>query len=117
MEETGEKGYRDALAMLALEDRPGAVMLCNNEITTAFLQAARETGLRLPEDMEFVGLDRIEMLELASIPSNYIERDAARLGRAAMEMLLSRISSPDSPKERRQLKPVVNCSRLLNSSR
>lgn len=71
LEETGEKGYRDALAML----------------------------------------------ELAGIPSNYIERDAARLGRAAMEMLLSRISSPDSPKERRQLKPVVNCSRLLNSSR
>lgn len=111
-----EMGYRDAMAMLALKDRPGAVMLCNNEITAGFLQAARETGLRLPEDMEFVGLDRIEMLELTGIPSNYIERDAAVLGRAAMEMLLSRIKNPGAPKERRQLKPVVNCSSLLHPS-
>ena len=107
-----EMGYRDAKKLLSLSERPTCVMLCNNEITIGFMEAIRESGLRIPYDIQFVGLDRIELFELAGIPMNYIERNATVLGRAATELLLSRRESPDSPKERRQLKPIVSCSWL-----
>ena len=47
-------GYRGFEALMNLPDRPTAVFTTNHDITMGFLTAAREQGLRVPEDRKSV---------------------------------------------------------------
>ena len=87
--------------LLAMADRPTAVLTCNNRITMGFLRALYERGEQLPNDIACVSLDRIEALDSIQLPLNYIERDAAKMGREAANLLVSRMANPGRP--RRQL--------------
>ena len=44
------------------------------------------------------GLDRIETLELLGNNYNFIERDAMKMGREAIKLLINRMAFPDRPK-------------------
>ena len=51
---TGDEALR---ALLALEPRPTAVLCANDEMAAGLMRAAREAGLRIPEDLSVVGFD------------------------------------------------------------
>lgn len=89
--------YVLARKMLAMEDRPTAVLTSNNRTTIGFLRALCERGEEVPRDIVCVGLDKIEMLETIKYPLNYIERDARQMGREAATLLFSRMMTPGCP--------------------
>ncbi|WP_145475526.1 substrate-binding domain-containing protein, partial [Staphylococcus hominis] len=49
-----EDGYRRAKAMLELAVRPTALFCCNDLLAVGALRAARELGLRVPEECSVV---------------------------------------------------------------
>ena len=102
-----ELGYKQAKELLNMADRPTCVMLCNNEISYGFLCALRESGLKLVRDIQCVGLDRIDLLDIMDAGFNYIERDGELLGRTAAELLVKRIKSPERPREQICLLPKI----------
>ena len=81
-----------------MEDRPTAVLTCNNRTTLGFLKALSERGESVPDDIVCFGLDRIETLELLGNNYNFIERDAMKMGREAIKLLINRMAFPDRPK-------------------
>ena len=91
-------------------DRPTAVLTCNNRTTLGFLKALSERGESVPDDIVCFGLDRIETLELLGNNYNFIERDAMKMGREAIKLLINRMAFPDRPKMEVVLdtKPIVN---------
>lgn len=91
------RSYELAKELLAMEERPTAVLSCNNRTSLAFLKALYERGEKISEDIACIGLDRIEALDIISTDFNYIQRDAFKMGKKAMELLINRMAFPDKP--------------------
>lgn len=92
------RAYELSKELLAMDERPTAVLTCNNRTSLGFLKALHERGESIPKDICCIGLDRLEDLDIIGNPFNFIERDARKLGRAAVELLISRMAFPDRPK-------------------
>ncbi len=50
-------GFRSTAALLDLDDPPQAIFCFNDRVAMGGYHAARERGLRIPEDVSFVGFD------------------------------------------------------------
>jgi len=91
------KAYELSKKLFDMEDRPTAVITCNNRTTLGFIKALRERKEKVPEDIVYVGLDRIEELDVMGYKMNYIERDGKIMGQKAYELLARRIKCYDEP--------------------
>ena len=67
------------------------------------IRAAREAGIRVPEDLSIMGFDNLEIAEITFPPLTTIHQPKYELGKAAMELLLEMVSNPDRGPERRTI--------------
>ena len=93
--ETG--GFEMMLQVLGAPEPPTAVFTCNDLTTIGALKAFQARGIRLPEEMSFVGFDDLPTAELLDPPLTVIAQPSRRLGAQAAELLLRRIAEPDAP--------------------
>jgi len=89
--------YEMSKQLLAMEDRPTAVLTCNNRTSMGFLKAVYERGEALSKDIACIGLDRIEALDIVYPEFSYIKRDAMKMGLKGIDLLLKRMKNPDKP--------------------
>ena len=89
-----ENGYRSALDLLRRPSRPTALVVGANQQTVGALQAVRELGLRIPDDLSFVGADENLMTSLIEPPLTVIWRDMELIGAHAAILLLERLGQP-----------------------
>jgi len=89
---TPDSGYQFAKQMLKLEPKPTAIFAGNNFMAVGALQALREEGLRIPQDVALVGFDDIPQGSLISPALTVVSQPAYEMGVAAAESLLSRLS-------------------------
>lgn len=92
-----DKGYALANKLLAMEDRPTAVITCNNTTSLGFLKALQERGEKIAKDIDLIGLDQIEALNIIGMNFNFIERNEKKIGEHAIKLLLDRIENPKKP--------------------
>ncbi len=85
---------------LALEDRPRAVFVWSDLDAVPLINAARMSGIRVPEDLAIIGYDNSPMAAIPLVGLTSVDQNAAALGRTAAEMLLGRI---DGREEARHL--------------
>jgi len=97
---------RDAAGPL-LEDRPTAVFCDDDVIAAGLYLAARERGLRIPEDLSVVGFDNMDFARVLAPPLTTVALDAERLGAIAFELLDARMGG------RRARRRVVLPAELL----
>lgn len=102
-------GSRAARTLLAAPDPPSALFSANDLMAIGALDAAREAGLSLPEDLALVGYDDIEAAALVSPPLTTVVNPAYEAGRAAGRLLADRMTKGYTG-ERRE---VVLHSRLV----
>lgn len=69
-------------------DRPAAIVAQNDAIALAVLQASRELGLQVPQDLSVVGFDDIPEAAHSDPPLTTFAQPRVRLGRSALELLL-----------------------------
>ncbi|WP_133767506.1 substrate-binding domain-containing protein [Amnibacterium kyonggiense] len=101
---TRDGGFSAGAALLALDERPRALLCANDLIAIGVLDAARAARLRVPEDLAVVGFDDIETADLVSPRLTTVMNPAADLGAACARALLRRIElGPDAPYERTTL--------------
>ena len=64
-------------------------MFCRTDVLAlGALRAARDMGLRVPEDISLIGHDDIVLVELSDPALTTIRIDKARIGELAVQMLL-----------------------------
>jgi len=80
-------GYRAAIDLLALPDRPTAIFAFNDAMAAGVIRAAREKGLTLPEDLSIVGFDDAETAAYATPALTSVRQPLQDMGRVAVEML------------------------------
>lgn len=78
-------------AFLTAKDRPRAVFVWSDLDAVPLINAARTSGVRVPEDLAIIGYDNSRTAALPLVGLTSIDQNAAQLGRTAAEMLLSRI--------------------------
>jgi LacI family transcriptional regulator len=88
-------GYRETYALLALDERPTAIVAASDLMALAALQAIRDAGLQPGRDVAVVGFDDIEAAALAYPPLTTIRQDRERLGTLAAERALELIDHAD----------------------
>lgn len=91
-------GADDMRALLALAEPPTAVIGLGTRLLSGAMQAAREHGLRVPQDLSVVAISSPALLEFADPPLTCVHFDLDRAGRAAAQLLLARLGEqPDRP--------------------
>lgn len=78
---------------------PIAVFVSNNLESQGFFRAVSELGLRIPQDVAYIGFDDVAGVNLFGNRYSFMDRDVDGMGRRAMQMLLERIEDPDKPFE------------------
>jgi LacI family transcriptional regulator, galactose operon repressor len=85
-------GRRAVAELLALAPRPTAIF-CSNDLTAiGALDAARDAGLAVPDDLAIVGFDDIEAAELVTPALTTVVNPAVDIGRAAAGILAERMT-------------------------
>ena len=68
--------------------RPDAVFAYNDSAALAAMRVCLDVGLRIPEDIAFVGFDDIPAARYGAIPLTTLRVDKQELGRTGVEMLV-----------------------------
>lgn len=87
-----ESGYRCAMRLLRLPDRPTALFVCNDLMAIGVLRAAAELGLRVPDDLSVIGFDNIELAAYTHPPLTTVAQPKQKAGQLAVDLLLERIA-------------------------
>lgn len=87
---TIQGGYQATLQMLGLPGRPTAVFAASDEMAIGAILAARDLGLRVPEDLSVVGIDGHELGEFFGLTT--VDQFPVVQGRMAAETLLEELS-------------------------
>jgi DNA-binding LacI/PurR family transcriptional regulator len=100
---TRESGAAALYRLLDLSEPPDAVFCANDLMAIGALDAALESGLRVPEDLAIVGVDDIDAAGLVRPALTTIRIPAVEIGRSAGDLLLRRIAEGASPAHRHVL--------------
>jgi LacI family transcriptional regulator len=92
--ETG--GYQAALKLMGVHPAPTAMFVANNLMTIGALRAIHDLGIRMPEEISFVGFDDLEVAELLDPPLTVIRRPTSEQGVLAMRLLVKRVRGEES---------------------
>jgi LacI family transcriptional regulator len=99
-------GREAALRMLASPSRPEVIVAMNDEMAVGVYDAARELGLRIPEDVAVTGFDNAEICHHVSPSLMTVDRPLQEMGYRAMEILLQNIRS----ERQEEINVVLPCS-------
>jgi LacI family transcriptional regulator, galactose operon repressor len=93
---TSASGYRETCALLALAERPTAIVAASDIMALAALQAIRDAGLQPGRDLAVCGFDDLEAAALAYPPLTTIRQDRTELGRLAATRAIELIEDPET---------------------
>jgi DNA-binding LacI/PurR family transcriptional regulator len=84
-----EGGLRDGGELLRLPDPPTAIFTANDLQAFGVYEAARQAGLRIPEDLSVVGFDDLSFTRWAGPPMTTVRQPLVRMGAAAARMIVA----------------------------
>jgi LacI family transcriptional regulator len=82
-----EGGFARGAELLSLPDRPTAIFAGSDQQAFGVYEAARQRGLRIPQDLSVVGFDDLPVARWASPPLTSVRQPLAEMGRTAAQML------------------------------
>ena len=94
------------LRLLRLPERPTCILLPDDYCYFGAQDAAREMGLKIPDDISFTGYDGIDLTQTVRPPLTTIRQDSEELGRECARKLIMRIEQPDVTTRRVSVIPV-----------
>ncbi|WP_028644784.1 LacI family DNA-binding transcriptional regulator [Nocardioides sp. URHA0020] len=86
-------GLRAGHALLSRADRPTAIFAASDEMAIGALRAARELGLRVPEDVSVIGIDDHEMASYFDLTT--VAQPVHEQGRVAATQVLAALTGGD----------------------
>lgn len=84
-------GYRGCERLMSQENPPTAIFTTNYNITMGCITAARERGLRIPEDVDVFGYDCMEICTMLKPPPPVVQQPEDEIGKKAALFLIERL--------------------------
>jgi LacI family xylobiose transport system transcriptional regulator len=92
-----ETGYRLGRELLRLPERPTAVFAGNDLQALGLYEAARELGLRIPEDLSVVGFDDLPVARWVGPPLTTVRQPLTEMAEAAARLVLELGRGDEAP--------------------
>lgn len=86
-----ESGFVQMQQLMAQDDRPTAVLACNDNMAIGAMLAAEGMGLRVPDDVAVIGFDDIPAASWVHPRLTTIAQSSAEMGRCLATMLFARM--------------------------
>jgi LacI family transcriptional regulator len=96
-------GYAGASALLDLQNPPTAIFASNDVMAMGVMDAARNRGLHIPEEVSIIGFDDIPQASLIHPAMTTINQPLEKMGRVAAQMLLDLLNHPEKVADRIEL--------------
>jgi LacI family transcriptional regulator len=96
-------GYAGASAMLDLPHPPTAIFASNDVMAMGVMDAVRNRGLRVPDDVSVVGFDNVPQASLIRPALTTVSQHLEKMGQVAAQMLLDLLHHPDKEAHRIEL--------------
>ncbi len=97
------QGFRCANELLGLEEPPTAIFASNDVSAFGVMEAVRNHGLRIPDDISILGFDDIPQAAQVYPSLTTVRQPLAEMGRAAAQLLFRYINEPDAAIQRIEL--------------
>lgn len=94
-------GYQATARLMGRGHAPTAIFAHNNLTALGSLQCLHDIGVKIPDEVSFVGFDPLDACELFDPPPTTVERPRSEQGVLAMRLLRSRMEGGSSPSPRR----------------
>lgn len=96
-------GFAGASALLDLPEPPSAIFASNDVMAMGAMDAVRNRGLSIPDDISILGFDDIPQAELVRPALTTVRQPLEKMGRIATQMLLDKLKNPDKTTNRIEL--------------
>jgi LacI family transcriptional regulator len=106
----GSFRYEDGLAcapMLRAQDRPTAVVAASDDVALGVLEAARQVGLRVPDDLSVIGFDDTFAAHAASPQLTTVRQPLTQMGRMAVRAAVDGIGTGARPTPPMQMETTL----------
>ena len=95
---TEQSGYRLGQKLMAVKNRPDAILTCNDNIAIGLYRAIAEKGFSIPEDVAVASFNDISVAQFMNPPLTTIRLPAEEIGETAVELLLERVAGRELAK-------------------
>lgn len=100
-----QTGYRIVNKMLADGDFPRAIFAENDILALEVIQAIREAGLAIPDDIAVVGFDDIPFASFPEVQLTTVRQPKTEMGEIAVSILLDQLSGRNTEPRKVILEP------------
>jgi LacI family transcriptional regulator len=108
VEESGDGvGFHLMQQLLKLEPRPDAVFCYNDLTAVGAIAATLQAGLRVPEDIAFIGCGNLRYANYLRVPLSSIDHGTGELGKVAGELALELSIKPEQEPKSVLVKPTL----------
>ncbi|MGI2296259.1 LacI family DNA-binding transcriptional regulator [Paenibacillus sp. GXUN7292] len=104
---TIDGGKREAGALLDQPHPPTAIFACNDLLAIGAVQAARERGVIIPDQLSVIGFDNTILATIVDPPLTTIAQPIREMGSKVIELLVHQISGEKLNKQRVILLPEL----------
>jgi len=94
-------GYRAAMQLLAMPERPTALFSANNLMVIGAMRAIRDMGLSCPADISVASMDDFPWADMFSPRLTTVAQPVEAIGEHAANLLLDRLQGRAGPEPRR----------------
>ncbi len=107
-----ESGFTAMNRLLELAEPPTAVFAASDQMALGAIEALRQRGLRVPEDMSVVGFDDLPEVRWSSPPLTTVRQPLSDMGKLAARAVLdlARSVAPASPRVELATELVIRAS-------
>jgi LacI family transcriptional regulator len=96
-----QTGYEAAKSLLQSLDPPPTAIFASNDLSAfGAMDAARECGLRIPDDISIIGFDDIPQASLVYPKLTTVRQPLEQMGQVAVKILLEQIEDRSRPPQR-----------------
>ncbi|KGX88096.1 LacI family transcription regulator [Pontibacillus halophilus JSM 076056 = DSM 19796] len=88
-----EGGYKAMNQLLQLSEPPTAVYAAGDMLAIGAMEAVKEAGLSVPDDLSIIGFDDIELSQYVMPPLTTVRQDTTMIGQEAATLLLHQINT------------------------
>lgn len=94
-----EDGYQAARQLLQLPARPTAIIAINDLLAIGAIRAAADLGIGIPTALSLIGYDDIFADPYLVPRLTSVSKDAVRMGRESVRLVIERIHNPHRPRQ------------------
>jgi LacI family transcriptional regulator len=94
-------GYKAMRKLLRTDPLPDGVFCYNDPVAIGAMNAIRDVGLRIPQDIAVVGAGNVHYSDVLAVPLSTIDQATSEIGRRSAELLLEQIASKNKLRPRK----------------